>query len=85
MAIQGRVFNARVFEQKGKFYWVDEHAHDVDKERSVSHPSKVSACRAAIQYAIDRGVFDQVILRGDGVTRRARLFGDGAIQVVLMA
>jgi hypothetical protein len=73
-----KTYAARVFEDVGGYYWCDEHG-PLDT-RGRAHPTKVSACRAAIEHAITQG-FSTVILRGSGVTRRAREFGNGHIRV----
>jgi len=73
-----RTYNARVFEDVGGYYWCDEHG-PLDT-RGRAHPTKVSACRAAIDHALQEA-YAAIVLRGSGVTRRAREFGEGHIKV----
>lgn len=77
-----RTYNARVFEDVGGYFWCDEHG-PLDT-RGRAHPTKVSACRAAIDHALQND-YHAIVLRGSGVTRRAREFGEGHIKVSIVA
>lgn len=73
-------YQARVFEDVGGYFWCDDDG-PLDA-RGRAHPTKVSACRAAIEEAIYDG-YKAIVLSGSGATRQAKACGDGRIKVII--